>query len=1432
MKIKPYLIVYNTNPDPSFNCENLDDFELKFFDNKSFDEKLYIQINSTIAEDRPIIFLDAQVELPPFWSDRLLESLNNSQVNVCSALSCGINSLSPLIDNDCYMGNQVELDNLIYLLQPPQLIYSNKVNYECFIIRNKKALLSLDDTTLWACNNLLVQAKSSQVLKLTDRIELGNQNPLPAHALAELQWRLKSYLNVNQHTINYPVLDKKPIMLHITMDWGGGVHKWINNYCQYETNYNHLILVSSGEFYRKRHGEILQLHYQNTQGVLINSFELEAPIKATCVKHPEYTTILDKIINQYQISQIIVSSLIGHSLTSLQTKVPTIRILHDYFPSWPILAAQLDQLQMTSNDVEKALSHSKDEPFGAISEKEYFHWRDSLHQLYQLDSVNIVAPSQSVIENLNKIDKKAYQKATIIPHAIKPFNPITYNNNSEIFQVLILGRINPIKGQFLIEEIIKGLAKDCYFTLLGTGKDGEKYQDYENVTVIKDYENEALEMLLQEIEPDIALIASQTSETFSYTLSELQQAGICTISTKYGALKDRIIDGETGFLCDNSPTEFCHLIESLKNNPNQIKKVREQLINLEFLSFEKVINQYRKILPVSSRSTTYQLLHSNTNSNAFAKKLQILNTEKLRIETLLNEAELSLIERAKWGKKLTASLKQAEKDIHLERVESEYLKNKITEETDRMMGEIEALKSNVYMIQSQLEETSQLLDDTQVELTSVYQSRSWRMTRPVRRFTTWSRHKRNAIKFRMKQLKTFPARAIRSLKTRGIVGTLNTVKQKTRSQKTEKPIKVELTQNYQPFKIKTVSQPDVSIVIPVYNHFEHTYNCLNSISKLSEFASFEVIVVDDCSTDETQKLIKNVSGITYQRQKQNGGFIESCNTGAHLAKGQYLMFLNNDTVVYDKWLDSLIDVFNNYPDAGLVGSKLVYPNNQLQEAGGIIFSDASGWNYGRMGNPDEPWYNHVRTVDYCSGASILVEASVFKQVGYFDERFKPAYYEDVDLAFLVRDQGKKVYYQPASKITHFEGISSGTDLTQGMKKYQVVNQSKFKDKWKEQLKSQPSVGADIETSRFHDKQKRILIFDACTPTPDQDAGSLRMINIIKILKELNYHVVFMPENLGFLEKYTVELQQLSVECIYVPSINNPVKYLKSKGKYFNHVLLSRHYVAEPVMPFIREYCPNAQIIFDTVDLHYLREQRMAEVNNDEKLYQSAAKTKNKELAIIEKTDITLVVSPYEVEVLSEEIPEANIQILSTVHTIYGCRKPFRKRKDIMFIGSYQHTPNVDAVIWFAESVFPLIEQELPELVFHIIGAKAPKQVKQLARNNIVFHGFVEDIEPFMDDVRIAVAPLRYGAGVKGKINSSMSYGQPVVGTKCAVEGMFTQEDKDVLTADSASQFAKQVIRLYQDEKLWNTISQGGLDNVQNFFSFESAKKSIEEILDV
>ncbi len=1440
MNYQSNLIIFNSQETTKTHFDEFASFNVIRYQASQVNTDLLSLIDTDVKNDLPIIFINAAVDLPPFALQRLLETLSNAKVNICSALTCQQYHLSVLEHGDTFLGSTRELDKLVYALQEPSLFYTHQINKECFIIRDKNHLFSFAQEQLYACSNLLVQSNKEQSkVKSLDKIDTGDQIPLPAHPLANLQWRIKSYLTNTVKVDNYLLLDNKPIILHVAMSWGGGVHKWINDYCQHDDKYNHLILLSQGEFFRKQHGESLALYADNTKGIKIANFELQSPIDTIAVKHSEYEEIFNLITSTYQVSQIIVSSLIGHSLECLKTTIPTVRVFHDYFPSWPSLLAHLDSAELSEKDLASALEITENEPFGRISKDDYLNWKEQTHQAYQAGDIKLIAPDQSVVDNFKKIDSQLAAKITVIPHAIEPFNAIKYTKKDEGFTVLVLGRINDSKGKNLLREIIEQSDKSVSFLLLGAGIEGQDFADMEKVTVVPDYDNKQLLQLLQNYQPHVALITSQTSETFNYTLSELQLAGICAIATKYGALANRIIDGETGFLCDNTAQCFIQKISFLKNNFDDIQKIRAHLITLKPFTFDAIIKKYHALFGQAQPTVYHVKQFIDYKLNQSAKQLAALNKEKQRIETLLANTQASLEERTKWGENLTKELSSAHKSIKLERHEVKRIKTILERESKRMERQILDLNQHITHSNTQYEklnQQAQLLakqkQTVESELSDVYNSRSWRMTKPVRSFTTWARHKRNALRFRLSQLKSIPGRFSRSIKSRGVSGTRSLIKNKlsNNSKQDATTQVVELIETYDKIIFNPANKPQVSVIIPVYNQFKHTYNCLKSLKELNDKTTFEIIVVDDCSSDDTPTLIKNISGITYQKQKQNGGFIESCNTGAKLAKGQYLMFLNNDTVVYDNWLDALLEVFDNYPDAGLVGSKLVYPTNQLQEAGGIIFSDASGWNYGRMGEPDEPWYNHVREVDYCSGASILIENHLFVELGYFDQRFKPAYYEDVDLAFMVREIGKKTYYQPASKITHFEGISAGTDLTQGMKKYQVDNQIKFKEKWHKQLQFQPQPGSDIELSRIHGQPERILIFDACTPMPDQDAGSLRMLNIIKILKELGYHVVFMPENLSFDKKYTTALQQLSVECIYAPSITSPIEYLKDKGKYFSHVILSRHYIAEPVIPFIRDYCPKAQIIFDTVDLHYLREQRMAEITNDANLHKLSKKTKAKEIAVINQCDTTLVVSPFEVEVLAQDTADARVHILSTIHHVVGCRKDFSQRQDIMFIGGYQHTPNVDAVEWFVAEIFPLILEQIPEIKFHIIGTNAPKHIKQMACNSIVFHGFVEDIEPLMDDIRIAVAPLRYGAGVKGKINSSMSYGQPVVGTELAVEGMFTQEGIDVLTAKDAKKFAQQVIRLYQDEKLWNKLSQGGLNNVQNYFSFQAAKKSIQELL--
>lgn len=635
---------------------------------------------------------------------------------------------------------------------------------------------------------------------------------------------------------------------------------------------------------------------------------------------------------------------------------------------------------------------------------------------------------------------------------------------------------------------------------------------------------------------------------------------------------------------------------------------------------------------------------------------------------------------------------------------------------------------------------------------------------------------------------------------------------------------------FSPFPVATSDAPTASIVIPVYNQFAHTLACLRALAAHPPETPFEVIVVDDGCSDDTVSALPRIAGVRYHRRSQNGGFIAACNDGASLARGEYLIFLNNDTLPQPGWLDALLGTFDAHPDVGLVGAQLLYPDGRLQEAGGVVFADGSGWNYGKFESPEDPRFAYLRDCDYASGAAIAIPRTLFTALGGFDTRYAPAYYEDTDLAFAVRAAGKRVLYQPASRVIHAEGGTAGTDTNVGMKAYQVRNRSIFAEHRREALTLQLPTDTVPTPALLHRKQKQILIIDAQTPRPDHDSGSLRLVNLIRLLREEGAHVVFLPADRHRIEPYATQLQHLGVETWHAPFAARPPAWLREHGPRFDAAMVSRHYVASEFLPLLRTHAPQAKLIFDTVDLHYLRERRGAEVGGDAALARAAERTRALELAIIAKSDVTLVVSEIERELLHEDAPNARVELLSNLHRIAGAGQSFAHRHDLVFVGGFRHPPNVDAVRWFVQEAFPSIRARLPDVRFHCIGSDPPPQIEALAAaSGVIVHGHVADIDPYMDGGRVAIAPLRYGAGVKGKINLSMAHGQPVVATSCAVEGMHLHDGEDVLVANDPQAFADAVVRLHEDETLWNTLARNGLVSVERNFSLETARETVRKV---
>jgi len=633
-----------------------------------------------------------------------------------------------------------------------------------------------------------------------------------------------------------------------------------------------------------------------------------------------------------------------------------------------------------------------------------------------------------------------------------------------------------------------------------------------------------------------------------------------------------------------------------------------------------------------------------------------------------------------------------------------------------------------------------------------------------------------------------------------------------------------------PARLPTSQTPLASLVIPVYGQLEHTLRCLRALAAWPPQVPFEVVVVDDGSPDDSGAVLPAIDGLRYHRRAENGGFIAACNDGAALARGEYLVFLNNDTVPQPGWLEALLKTFGEHPGAGLVGAQLLYPDGRLQEAGGVVFDDGSGWNYGRYESPSDPRHAYLRDADYLSGAAIAIPRALFADVGMFDTRYAPAYYEDTDLAFAVRAAGRRVLYQPMARVVHDEGATSGTDTGSGIKAYQVRNHDRFAAHRADALRVQLPAGTVPSPATLHAGRRQVLVIDALSPMPDRDSGSLRLVNLMRLLREEGAHVVFLPADLKHAGAYTSALQALGIETWHAPFVTGIPAWMREHGARFDSVVVCRHYVARSFLPLLREHAPQAQLVFDTIDLHYLREQRAADVNGDAAMARTAVRTRELELDVIARSDLTVVVSEAERTLLAHDAPGARVELLSNLHHVAGPGAPFAQRRDLVFVGGFRHPPNVGAVRWFVEAVFPRVRARLADVGFHCIGGDVPAAVAALAAHEgVTVHGHVPDIAPYMDGARIAVAPLRYGAGVKGKVNLSMAHGQPVVATSCAVEGMHLRDGHDVLVADDADAFADAVVRLYDDEALWNRLAANGLDNVARHFSLDAARDTVRRV---
>ncbi|TNJ35419.1 glycosyltransferase [Arenimonas terrae] len=1262
--------------------------------------------------------------------------------------------------------------------------------------------------------------------------------PLPLVRLAE---------RIGQAEHRPAVSAEKPTVLHVLHGWGGGAARFVRDLAAGDRERNHLVLVAHSGDDRPPFGKRLALHL-DIDAPPLRQWPLSEPIADTAIHSAEVQAVLAEVLPQWRIGAVLVSSLIGHSLDVLRTGLPTAICTHDAYPLWPLLHDARDPGEHAF-DVTTLAAELERIPQGhsfVFSRRDAGQWwelREAFVAAVADGGITFVAPSEFARRRLCAIAPALSARAwQVIPHGLAPFAapaPARPPRPADApLRVLVPGRLDGGKGEHLIAAMLDSLPPGIELILLGCGHAADRFAGRPGLQVQRDYRRDELPSWIERLAPDLALLPSTVPETFSYTLSEMLALGLPVLGASPGAPAERLRAGGGWGVAPDAAAVNAMLSRLAADR--DLLQVPPAPPPADLAAMAASWRRALDIKPTPLRlpaADPQVLARLALESEAAAQHRRLVEGD-----SALAQADAELQRRADWAFALDREVaKLGERNARLEQ--------QLAHSRDQHDQEIARLGEYILQLDHQLAEAHgyyqrdstdlarqrdvaiRQRDDAVTRLARIEESHFWRLTALPRWLLGGLRGYTGAMVYHARHLRSLASRGLASLRSRGLRHTLQRLRERRRVPGSIDAAPNTRASGERPLRLPRPSRPRASIVVPAYNHLPVSLACLRALADSGDQTSFEVILVDDASSDSTPQVLPGIPGLRYHRNPHNLGFIGACNAGAEMARGEFLVFLNNDTTVQPGWLDALLATFDTHPDTGLAGSKLVYPDGRLQEAGGIVFADGSGWNYGRFEDPAHPRFNFVREVDYCSGASIALRRDLFLNLGGFDSHYAPAYYEDTDLAMRVREKGLKVRYQPASVVVHHEGISSGTDLNSGVKAYQVVNQKKFLARWGEVLaRSHAPAGQDAGLASERGRIHQVLLLDACTPTPDRDSGSVRMLALLRLLRECGCAVAFFPENRAHDGAYTEALQQLGIEAWWHPHLGDVPRWLARHGRRFDTVIVSRHYVLSPLLPLLRLHAPQATIVFDTVDLHHLREQREAELSGDPAQQRVAARTRKVELGLIAQSDRTWVVSEAEKTLLAKELPEARVDVVSNIHDVRGAGPSFEQRAGLLFVGGYRHTPNVDAALWLANDILPRIRERLPDVELHLVGGDAPESVAALgALPGVTFHGYVPDLEPLLGASRVGLAPLRYGAGVKGKVNQSLAHGLPVVATRCAVEGMHLVDGEDVLVADDAEAFAEHVVRLHSDAVLWQRLAQGGLENTRRYFSAEPVRATLREL---
>lgn len=603
------------------------------------------------------------------------------------------------------------------------------------------------------------------------------------------------------------------------------------------------------------------------------------------------------------------------------------------------------------------------------------------------------------------------------------------------------------------------------------------------------------------------------------------------------------------------------------------------------------------------------------------------------------------------------------------------------------------------------------------------------------------------------------------------------------------------------------STPLVSIIINSTNNNDLEI-CLKSIFlNISDEYKYEVIILSNNSEDH----LKEPNGLIY---------FQSYNECLANAKGKYICFLDAQTIILPKLLESLVETIEEDDTVGCVGSKIYTSLGLIKLAGGVIDERGHYYAYGDYQHPSRFNYDYKRPVDFCYQTGMIFRKADLDQINDFDDPI----YQTIDICFTVRHKlGKKIIYQPSAALIDLQKkyVEKKSDKTNAA----------FVAKWQTLLSIEYKfISLEDAATRFLPKQT-ISVIDSYLPFFDKESGSNRLFQLLKIFQQLKYHVAFVPHDGKCVEPYyRILTAKLGIPVVY--NYSGKKQFRKDIFDLINRT--SVLWISRPNLnlkyQYLVKYFPRIKWIYDTVDLHYVRLFRQAENETDPKIVKKALKIKKLELALASAANATIAITNVEKDVLALEGVK-NLYVIPNVHDIKEVAQPlaFAERKGIVFIGGYKHKPNVDAVLWLVREIMPIVRKKLGDIPVYLLGSYPTSEICSLNSNTVFVPGYLADVNPYFMNSRIFVAPLRYGAGMKGKIGQSLEFGLPIVSTSIGAEGMNLIDGESVLIANDTNTFADKIIQLYEDQDIWHHIKENSIKSLADYTP-KVVSKTLQDLL--